>query len=130
MYDSRSSRIKYRSHKLKGIPCGSENLLHLSSLISSHCLPIMIDNITYHLTSLPHFLLLSLIMCAILSASTPLWWRFLVTTFLGQDADFQWLQEQEEVFQKIKDWICQLGSVGFFDQSKLAVLQVDASQEA
>ena len=69
-------------------------------------------------------------MCAILSASTPLWWRFLVTTFLGQDADFQWLQEQEEVFQKIKDWICQLGSVAFFDQSKLAVLQVDASQEA
>ena len=49
---------------------------------------------------------------------------------LCKDSEFQWHHEQQSAFESLKHLICSADNLAYFDPSKPAVLQADASQEA
>lgn len=51
-------------------------------------------------------------------------------TLLQKDVDFQWHNEQEIAFQRIKDQICKSTKLSYFQPTKPTIIQVDASQES
>ena len=51
-------------------------------------------------------------------------------SLLNKDSEFQWHPEHDKAFQKLKDLICQAGTLSYFNPNKPATLQVDASMNA
>ena len=48
---------------------------------------------------------------------------------LQKDSDFQWFSEHQQAFDKLKELICNAGTLSYFNPKKSVMLQVDASRE-